>query len=472
MHIVVFAALALMACSGQEEKMRDSATSATDTSATSSSSTTQSNTTQTGTTSTSGGVTYYEDAAPIFADRCAGCHQAGGIGPFALDDYALAAAFAPVIKLSVENRSMPPWLVTDDGTCQTFNHSRALTDQEIETIAAWADEGAQEGNPDNGPEWSRELPSLARVDATYSTPNFTPEIQGGTLAAFDEYRCFVMDNPHDERVFLRGYEVTAGTPEIVHHVVSYKVDLERNSWNSGRTNAEEMELLRGEGGRDGWPCFSGPGGSLRDSGSPIVWAPGQGAAVYPEGVGISWRPSEVLVSQVHYNLSDPTTIGLSDTTRIDLMTETKVERIGKFALLDPYLETLYGSPALLPPGQEDVSYTWTMSGGSAMGNAGISGDQEDVQISAILPHMHERGARQNAVLETSEGDVCLAEVNDWDFNWQLMYEYASPVPLERGDEIEVTCHWDTSMDTNPILPGWGTNNEMCLFVMLLTYPSE
>jgi hypothetical protein len=175
---------------------------------------------------------------------------------------------------------------------------------------------------------------------------------------------------------------------------------------------------------------------------------------------------------VHYNLSDPTTIGLSDTTRIDLMTETKVERIGKFALLDPYLETLYGSPALLPPGQEDVSYTWTMSGGSAMGNAGISGDQEDVQISAILPHMHERGARQNAVLETSEGDVCLAEVNDWDFNWQLMYEYASPVPLERSDEIEVTCHWDTSMDTNPILPGWGTNNEMCLFVMLLTYPSE
>jgi hypothetical protein len=66
----------------------------------------------------------------------------------------------------------------------------------------------------------------------------------------------------------------------------------------------------------------------------------------------------------------------------------------------------------------------------------------------------------------------LAEVNDWDFNWQLMYEYASPVPLERSDEIEVTCHWDTSMDTNPILPGWGTNNEMCLFVMLLTYPSE
>ena len=142
MHIVVIAALALMACSGQEEKVRDSATPPTDTSATSSSSTTPSNTTQTGTTSTSDGVTYYEDAAPIFADRCAGCHQEGGIGPFALDDYALAAAFAPVIKLSVENRSMPPWLVTDDGTCQTFNHSRALTDQEIETIAAWADEGA------------------------------------------------------------------------------------------------------------------------------------------------------------------------------------------------------------------------------------------------------------------------------------------------------------------------------------------
>ena len=471
MHNVALVALTLAACSTPHEKDIDTAMTVDQTSNTRDNTSNQS-THDTGTSATDNAVTYYEEAAHVFAERCVGCHQEGGIGSFAIDDYDLAAAFAPIIKLSVENRSMPPWLVTDDDSCQTFNHSRALSDEEIQTIVAWADGGAKKGDPASGPDWERDLPSLERVDATYHTPVFTPEIQGGTLAEFDEYRCFVMENPNDERVFLRGYDVTAGTPEIVHHVVSYKVDLQRASWSSGRTNAEEIELLRGEGGRDGWPCFSGPGGSLRDSGAPIVWAPGQGAAVYPEGVGISWGPNEVLISQVHYNLSDPTTIGLSDTTRIDLMTETKVDRIGKFALLDPYLETLFSAPAILLPGQEDVSYTWTVSGGSAMGNAGIGGDQENVQVAAIIPHMHERGARQDALLRTSEGDVCLAEVNDWDFNWQLMYEYTSPIPLDRRDEIEVTCHWNTSMDKEPIVPGWGTNNEMCLFVMLLTYPSD
>ena len=37
---------------------------------------------------TSATVTYWQDVAPIYNQRCVSCHQAGGIGPFRLDTYA------------------------------------------------------------------------------------------------------------------------------------------------------------------------------------------------------------------------------------------------------------------------------------------------------------------------------------------------------------------------------------------------
>src|SRR4051812_41382539 len=39
-------------------------------------------------------VSYWQDVAPIFEQRCLSCHQEGGLGPFRLDDYETAKAHA------------------------------------------------------------------------------------------------------------------------------------------------------------------------------------------------------------------------------------------------------------------------------------------------------------------------------------------------------------------------------------------
>src|SRR5690606_29482673 len=59
-------------------------------------------------------ITYWQDVAPIYFEHCVGCHREGGIGPFVLDDYPSAAGWASTSATAVENRVMPPWLVTDD----------------------------------------------------------------------------------------------------------------------------------------------------------------------------------------------------------------------------------------------------------------------------------------------------------------------------------------------------------------------
>jgi hypothetical protein len=62
---------------------------------------------------------------------------------------------------------------------------------------------------------------------------------------------------------------------------------------------------------------------------------------------------------------------------------------------------------------------------------------------------------------------CVGDVPRWDFNWQLFYFYREPLTLRAGDRMRVTCTFDTRSRTEPTLPGWGTQNEMCLAGLFL-----
>ena len=57
---------------------------------------------------------------------------------------------------------------------------------------------------------------------------------------------------------------------------------------------------------------------------------------------------------------------------------------------------------------------------------------------------------------------CEVSVPQWDFHWQGMYFYEQPLVVDAADTLHVTCTYDTTDATEPVLPGWGTQNEMCL----------
>lgn len=96
-------------------------------------------------------VTYHEDVQQIVNDNCVVCHREGGIAPMALDTYELVSGFAPLIREKVVNEEMPPYSYDRDIGLQALEEDWRLSTDQIDMIAAWVDQGAPRGNPENAP---------------------------------------------------------------------------------------------------------------------------------------------------------------------------------------------------------------------------------------------------------------------------------------------------------------------------------
>ena len=97
-------------------------------------------------------LTYSADVASIIQENCTVCHRAGGIGPMELVTYEDVRMYAPLIKIKVENRQMPPYYYDNDVGIQELQHDWRLSQADINTIVAWVDQGAPLGNRDEIPE--------------------------------------------------------------------------------------------------------------------------------------------------------------------------------------------------------------------------------------------------------------------------------------------------------------------------------
>jgi hypothetical protein len=409
--------------------------------------------------------TFYQDVGPIFSAKCMGCHQEDGVAPFALNDYQAAKARGQQIADYTASRVMPPYGMQTGGACGSFDESRALTPEEIAVIGAWG-----RGERLEGTFAELAVPALPTLagGTDFMTPEFVPRIIGTELAEFDEYRCFLIDPARDAMSFITGYDVVPGNATIVHHVLAFLVDPNAMT-REGRTNAAVMQSLHDADPnpeRDGWTCFGAAGEGVEVEAAPIVWAPGQGVVNYAGGVGVPFPPGRQLVVQVHYNLADSANIGQSDQTRVRLRFEPTVARPAFFLLEDPFLDSIYEGPREeLPPGQPSVKYTWQESGASMGIPAGAQ-----TELLGIFPHMHERGRKFTFEVDNGSGFECQGQIDRWDFAWQRHYDYATPLPLTADTRLRVTCDFDTSDATAPVLPGWSTSNEMCLATLMVAVP--
>lgn len=406
-------------------------------------------------------VTFWQDVAPIYNDKCVACHQAGGLAPFALDNYPDALSYADDELLRTSNNEMPPYFMVHDGSCGSFQATGTLTAAEKATIASWVTGGRAEGTPVTLTVPA--MPALANA-VDVSTPLFAPVAQGGALAENDEYRCFALDPPNTTNAFLTGYDVTPGEPSIIHHVIVFVVDPQAQG-SGGMTNAATIKSLDDASpDRLGWPCFGGAGDGLSVSSVPVTWAPGQGVVNYPAGMGVPISAGSKLVVQVHYNLVDPASVGKTDSTTVHMHFEPTVTRQLAFLLPDPFLDSLNkATPDTLPPGQDDAKFTWTKTGKQIGLNGVTSAD-----LVAVMPHMHGRGIRQTMTLD---GGSCASHLEGWDFHWQKFYFYDTPPKVSQDTQFQVTCEYDTSADTAPVSPGWGTGNEMCLNILMIALPA-
>jgi len=123
-------------------------------------------------------ITFSKEVSRLLYKRCATCHQDSG-SAFSLMTYEEARPWAKAIKEEVLERRMPPWeAVKGFGE---FRDDRGLTQEELETISAWVEGGAPEGDP-------KYLPTLPRAIAWQdpAAPKGSSEVilaDGGKIAS-------------------------------------------------------------------------------------------------------------------------------------------------------------------------------------------------------------------------------------------------------------------------------------------------
>lgn len=369
---------------------------------------------------------YYPTVATIVNKNCVSCHQAGGIAPFALESYEQVKSMKDVMRAAVESRAMPPSPLDVSGDCSTFKDRHYLTDDEIAIIARFAEDGAPEGNPDDGAGPIADLSTLSTPDVTVTmAETYTPN-----GASSDDYRCFVLDPGVTVDQFLTGAEVVPGEPRVVHHVLLFA---------PADVAAENAAIAKdSDDPGPGFTCFG-------DAGVPArllyVWAPGAGYTTYPEGTGLRVEAGRKMVMQVHYN----TLAGvLPDLTSVKLKTSPSVAS-------EAFIDFVLDDNMVLPAGQASAEWSF----------------QDDVpfnlRVYGVFPHMHTLGRTMKLEKITDGVESCIADVPRWDFHWQRFYFFESPIAYDVGDISRVSCTYDTRSAAGPISWGEGTQDEMCLF---------
>ncbi len=118
-------------------------------------------------------LTYNGRAGRILNENCVVCHQDGGIGPMQFESYEQVRPWAPLIKMRVANREMPPYAYDHGVGIQDLQGDWRMSQEDIDTIVAWVDQGAPLGDADTA------IPSIDRRDP--SEWNFVDQLGQPTL---------------------------------------------------------------------------------------------------------------------------------------------------------------------------------------------------------------------------------------------------------------------------------------------------
>src|SRR4051794_36489549 len=135
-------------------------------------------------------VPTWAKVAPIFADKCAGCHTPGGIAPFSLRSAQSARAHANGILVMTQLGRMPPWLPGHDSPPFLGQSKRILTAAEKSLIARWVRSGARIGTGRSVVPKPNTSSAAGTLVTLTPTKPYLPKTAGGAL---DDYHCFLLE---------------------------------------------------------------------------------------------------------------------------------------------------------------------------------------------------------------------------------------------------------------------------------------
>lgn len=405
---------------------------------------------------------WYRDIAPIVHTNCVRCHQAGGIAPVSLSDYASAEPWAAQMLDEVQTGAMPPWGPAVTERCEPdheFKHDPTLSDADADLLAQWIAAGAPAGDPATAAPLP-ELDSLDLTDVSASFANAQPYTFEGPD---DAYVCFSADLGLSEPKFLDGIQVLPDNEAIVHHVLV---------WVTPTAPAEHPGP---------WACP--PGAALEDAWLLAIWVPGASPTIFPEGVSFAVPAGSHVILAYHYHPPGPGEY--TDQSGVALRWQADpTPWLGAFALLGLHPEPaqLRSPPFMIPAGAidhpETVAEPWPV---------------DEVSLFSIGTHMHYVGRDQLIRVQrpgqSFEDADCLLHTPAWDFDWQRLYQIDRPLEqlptLGPGDTLWMDCRYDNTLDNPGVAQAlseqglsepqdvhWGDSSldEMCVGLVGVAWP--
>lgn len=368
-------------------------------------------------------VTFSEHIAPILYQNCTKCHRSGQAAPFVLYDYKDAKRRSRTIARVVKSRYMPPWL--PQGGDIPFKGDRRLTQEQIDLITNWVDQGCEEGDPALKPP----LPVFPSEKWNLGEPDLVVQMsEPYTLPAegADIYKDFHMPYSVGKKKYIKAVAFLPGNLSVVHHSLVYQEGV-----------GQEKQFIGG-------------------------WVPGAKGMYLPEGVAYEMNPEGKISLSTHFHLSGKPETEVSS---VGLYLDDKPPELEMAAvMLPPHFGIFTGLDIL--PGDAKKEYTDSFM---------LPVDSEAFWV---YGHIHYLGKTLSLTAKLPDGKtIKLLNIPDWDFNWQETYEFEEHVFLPKGTVLTSHFTWDNTADNpnNPFDPPqrvrWGKESfdemaELDLFLIL------
>ncbi len=371
-------------------------------------------------------VTFNKDVLPILQKNCQSCHRPGEIAPMSLLSYSEARPWAKAIKAAVAARKMPPWFAE----VGHFANDRTLSEADIKTLSAWADNGAPEGDAKDKPAprtftdgWQ------IKPDMVIEMPNDFHLPAKGVI----NYQYVKVKGNFTRDLWVSAAEMRPSNSAVLHHGKVWVVP-PGSKWMADAQYGVPYE------GREAGRNEMGDGNDILGK-----FNPGLGSQNFSVDGAAKFIPKgSDLVFELHYTAVGKET---TDRSKLGIVLAKNPPKLRYFLSNGPTAHNL-----AIPAGD-----------GNAEVVSEVTVGLPDVKLVYAQPHMHLRGKDFELRVIYPTGETETVFKGKFDFNWQLGYDFVKPIPLPKGTRVIGISHFDNSAN-NPYNPDptkevvWGPQN--------------
>jgi hypothetical protein len=369
--------------------------------------------------------------------------------------YEEVRPWARAIKQRTSRREMPPWFIEKNIGIQRFKDDLSLTDKEIDTIGAWADSGAPQGDradlppprhfADSG-SWTMGKPDLVVVSEARTVKAIAPDWYG-QLA---DVPMGLTEDRYVKTVEVK--EVRLNEPKIERVAGRLEGDLSYFALHHAHISVAPSA-------KDS-PAGQEEAAMLAKAPFYLVYEVGQNAMIYPDYLGVKLAAGSVLSFwDMHMH-----SVGKEVTLRVEVAFKFQPKDFKpKYTQAAAQLPmTAVGKDDLdIPAGQDN----WRQDGFYTMTQPGL--------MLTFEPHLHSSGKRMCAEAIYPNGNREMLNCAGYNHNWVKSYVYEDDaIPLlPKGTIVHMTAWYDnTARNPRVVDPrnwkGWGNRSIDDMFFLL------